>query len=66
MLSLRWTTLVRLIFLLGHLIFERCVVDVASRAKHQNDICSKEIELRVRNMVTSLGSVVNVIKGGPI
>ena len=42
------------------------MVDVASRAKHQNDICSKEIELCVHNMVTSLGSVVNVIKGGPV
>ena len=31
--------------------------------RHQKDMCLKEIELRAQNMLTILGSIVNMIGG---
>ena len=44
-------------------IFEWYVVRCGSKNRYQNDLCLKEIGLHAQNMVTILGSTVNIIGG---
>ena len=43
--------------------FEWCVVQCDSKTKYQNDMCIKVTRLRAQNMITFLGSIVNIIWG---
>jgi hypothetical protein len=45
-------------------IFEWYVVQCDPKTKYQNDICIKVTRLRAQNMLTILGSIVNIIWGG--
>jgi hypothetical protein len=42
-------------------IFEWYVVECGYKNKYTNDTCLKEIGLRAKNMITILGSIVNII-----
>ena len=44
-------------------IFGWCVVSCASKNRHQNDMCLKEIGLCVLNMLIIPDSIVNIIGG---
>ena len=44
-------------------IFEWYVVRCDPKTKYQNDMCIKETRLCAQNMITILGSIVNIIWG---
>ena len=44
---------------------ERYVVRCGSNNGYQKDMCSKDIELHAQIMRTTLGSIINMIWGGP-
>ena len=41
-------------------IFESGILLCAASSKYQKDVCSKEIGLRAQNMLTTLGSLINI------
>ena len=49
--------------LMGRMYFEWYVVGCGSKNGYQKDVCLKEIGLRAQNMITILGSIVDVIGG---
>ena len=51
------------IVIIWTLIFEWCVVRRESKNGHQKDMCLKEIELCVQNMLTIIGSIIDMIGG---
>ena len=42
-------------------IFEWCVIRCGSKNKYQKDVCLKESELQAQNLITILGSIVNIM-----
>ena len=47
-------------------IFEWWAVRPRTKNGHHKDLCSEESRLRAQNLSTILGSIVNIIGGGPM
>ena len=61
MRDLKYADVFRLLFLIEHLIFDRCVVQRGSKNKHHEHTCSKEIG-HLQILLTSPHSIVNAIE----
>ena len=53
------------LFLIETAIFEWCVVGCGSKNGYQKNMCLKEIGLHAQNLLTILGSIINIIGGLP-